>query len=383
LRVAYLLERFPSLSETFIVTAIQGLLRAGHHVSVVSQHRPRPEEPLHEEVLGSRLLDETSYVEAPMSADSLEPIRSLPLGPGRHDVLHAHFGPNARRFMFARAQAEAPLVVTFHGYDFSSEPARQGASMYARLFEVADAVTVNCGHAGNRLESLGCPPDKLRTLRLPVDVATLPFRERARVTGDTLRFLTVGRLVEKKGHEIALRAIAHARRSLPDFYYDIVGDGPLAGRLASLVGELGLGDVVCLHGARDSTYVRRLLASAHVFVLASTTAADGDQEGTPVVLMEAQACGLPVVSTLHSGIPEVVIDGGSGLLVPEGDERALAEAVLRIVREHESWPRLGAAGRAHVAATFDVVPCTDGALDVYASAVAAYAGSVPSLGRAR
>ena len=95
-------------------------------------------------------------------------------------------------------------------------------------------------------------------------------------------------------------------------------------QLEDLIDELSLSDVVRLHGERDGAYVRERLAEAHIFLLASVTASNGDQEGTPVSLMEAQACGLPVLSTLHSGIPEVVADGASGLLVPEGDAEALA-----------------------------------------------------------
>jgi colanic acid/amylovoran biosynthesis glycosyltransferase len=362
------------VSETFVATAMLGLLRHGHEIDVISQHRPWPGEPVHDEVRASGLLERTTYVERPLSPDSPALVRSLPFESGRHDVVHAHFGPNARRFLFAREQAGAPLVVTFHGYDFSSEPARN-ASMYSRLFAVADTVTFNCEHARKVLETLGCPPRKLRPLRISVDLDTLPFRERRLEPGEAVRILTVGRLVEKKGHEIALRALALARPALPNVRYDIVGGGPLVERLEKAVERLGLDDVVRLHGMRDSVYVRRLLAEAHLFLLASTTASNGDQEGTPVVLAEAQASGLPVVSTKHSGIPEVVRDGESGLLVPEGDAEGLAAAVVRLVREHASWPRIGAAGRMHVGRAFDVNESTEQLLGVYRFATAAYTHS--------
>ena len=114
--------------------------------------------------------------------------------------------------------------------------------------------------------------------------------------------------------------------------------------------------------------MRRLLNEAHLFVLASMEAADGDQEGAPVALMEAHAAGLPVVSTRHAGIPEVVLDGQSGHLVPEGDPGSLATAIRQLVRGNEHWPALGTAGHAHVERTFDVVPCTEELLGVYALA---------------
>jgi|RhiMethySRZTD1v2_1073278.scaffolds.fasta_scaffold30675_4 colanic acid/amylovoran biosynthesis glycosyltransferase len=368
IRIAFLLERFPVVSETFLVTEMRGLRRAGHVVDVVSHHRPRPGEPVHDEVARSGLLERTHYVDAALTPDSLDPERSIPLAPGRHDVLHAHFGPNARRFAFARQQAGAPLVVTFHGYDFSAQPRAHGDAMYDELFATADVVSVNCEHARRALEALGCPREKLVRLRMPIVTDELPFRARHLWPGEPVRIVTVGRLVEKKGHTVALRAIADVARDIP-VRYDVVGGGPLAGRLDALVRALGLEGVVALHGERDSASVRGLLDQAHLFVLASSEAADGDQEGAPVALMEAQACGLPVVSTTHAGIPEIVLDGQSGLLVPENDPRSLANAIRQLVRDHETWPALGAAGRAHVAQTFDVVPCTEELLAVYARAM--------------
>ncbi len=370
MRIAFLLERFPVVSETFLLTEMRGLQRAGHVVDVVSHHRPRPGEPVHDEVARSGALDRTHYVDAALTSASLDPWPSIPLAPGRHDVLHAHFGPNARRFAFARKQADAPLVVTFHGYDFSAQPRAHGAAMYDGLFETADVVTVNCEHARRALEALGCPSEKLARLRMPIVIDEFPFRARHLWPGEPVRIVTVGRLVEKKGHAVALRAIADVARDLP-VRYDVVGGGPLAERLGVLVRQLGLEGVVTLHGGKDSAFVRALLDQAHLFVLASMEAEDGDQEGAPVALMEAHACGLPVVSTTHAGIPEIVRDGQSGLLVPENDPRSLAGAIRQLVRDHETWPTLGAAGRTHVEQTFDVAPCTEELLGVYARAMSA------------
>ena len=367
MNVAILLDRFPVTSQTFVVTQLLGLERAGHDVTVISRNRPLPEEPVHDEARSVALVERAVYLNHALPVDSLEPVVGAALVPGAHDVLHAHFGTTARRFLFARRQADAPMVVTFHGYDFSSQPLVHGSTMYDLLFEHVDAVTSNCQPARAAIEDLGCPPGKLRLVRVPVDVSTFPFRPRRLEGLGRIRILSVGRLVEKKGHEVALRALAAARSRLPPFTLDLVGDGPLAGRLASLVSELRLHDVVRLHGAQDGTAVRQLLDEAHLFVLASRTATDGDREGTPVSLLEAQAVGLPVVSTQHSGIPEVVARGG-GVLVPEADPVALADALVRVVERYESWPAMGAAGRAHVERVFDVDVCTKQLLEVYAEA---------------
>ena len=370
MRVAFLLPRFPVLTETFISTQMEALLERGHEVGVYARVRPVAEEPVHEEVTRSGLLEKTVYLEA-VPPNSLDPVPAAPLAPGSHDVLHAHFGPNARHYLFARAQCRAPLVVTFHGFDFSSAPIQHDLRMYDRLFEIVDRVTYNCERARRRLLDLGCPERSLRPLRMPVDLRSLRFRSRAVGSDEPVRILTVARLVEKKGLEVGLRALAIVRQRFP-IRYDVIGGGPLGDRLDGLARELGLGDVVCFHGPRDSRYVRDRLAEAHLFMLPSMTAADGNEEGTPVSLVEAQACGLPVVSTRHGGIPEVVLDGRSGLLAPEGDAEPLARALEWLLDNRHVWPRFGAAGRAHVAATFDVAVTTDQLMAIYEDAVRAF-----------
>ena len=185
----------------------------------------------------------------------------------------------------------------------------------------------------------------------------------------------MARLAEKKGIDIGLRAIASVRERGADLRYDIVGEGPMREQLEELIDELSLSDVVRLHGERDGAYVRERLAEAHVFLLASVTASNGDQEGTPVSLMEAQACGLPVLSTLHSGIPEVVADDASGLLVPEGDAEALAAGIEQLIARIAEWPELGRRGREHIARNYSLDAWTERLLAIYRDAAVRFAGS--------
>jgi colanic acid/amylovoran biosynthesis glycosyltransferase len=374
MRVTMLLDRFPVVSETFISTAIGGLVRGGVDVRVLARRRPKRGEPVHEAVRKCGLVDRTTYLDVELPPDARGADGSVTLAAGDTDVLHAHFGPNALRFLFARAQADVPFVATFHGYDFGADPRVHGRDMYSVLWEVADVITHNSEHGRRALADLGCPPEKLRLLRMPVDVESLRFRPRELHDGERLRIVTVGRLVEKKGYEIALRALAECRNAVPPFTYEVVGDGPLAGRIAALARDLGLGAETTFHGARDDAFVRRLLGEAHVFLLASRTAANGDVEGAPVALAEAQACGLPVVSTTVGGIPEVVLDGRSGMLVPEGDASALAAALVWIVDHRASWGTMGTAGRAHVERTYDVTVTTRQLLAIYRDAIDAYSG---------
>lgn len=186
-----------------------------------------------------------------------------------------------------------------------------------------------------------------------VNPADYAFRVRQWTPGEPIRLLTIARLVEKKGIEYALRAFAIVRREFPNAIYEIIGDGHLASQLHALCRKFDLQNSVVFHGARDADFVREHLNAAHVFLLPSVTAVDGDQEGTPISLMEAQACGLPVISSIHSGIPEVVLDGSTGFLAEERDVEALSQKLLELLRVPDTWSDIGRNGRRHIEAHYN------------------------------
>src|SRR6185503_6892032 len=205
--------------------------------------------------------------------------------PKRSEVMHAHFGPVGNSFRFVGELWQAPLVVSFHGYDFSTAPRKEGAGMYQKLFQTADAITVNSGYTAGRVEKLGCPPIKIHRLPVGLDPNEFPFRERSMKPGEPLRILTIGRLVEIKGHEFAIRAVGQLREKNASVCYDIIGEGPLRSRLEKLIEELGLRQTVRLHGALGGPEVKRFLSEAHLFLLASV-AIEGDEEGQGLALQE-------------------------------------------------------------------------------------------------
>jgi colanic acid/amylovoran biosynthesis glycosyltransferase len=163
----------------------------------------------------------------------------------------------------------------------------------------------------------------------------------------------VARLVEIKGLEYSIQAIAALARPQASVRYDIVGDGPERSKLESLIRRLELASVVNLHGAQPADVVQKLMARTHLFVLPSVNL-QGDQEGTPVTLMEAQASGIPVVATRTGGIPEVVRDGESGFLVADRDAEALAARLRFLIAHPEAWPEMGRRGRSHVEQQYDI-----------------------------
>ncbi len=416
LRIAMFVGSFPVVSETFILRQLTGLIDLGHSVDIYADARADAAAPIHPEITKYRLLERTTFMELPPEAAPFEmpvwPItgRTWPPGsptsihnsrrlaralpkflrclwkaprlacqvlnrreygyqaaslsallrlatlcrrPGGYDVLHAHFGTVGNSFRFARQLWDAPLMVSFHGYDFSTVPRKEGAKVYQKLFAIADAVTVNSDYTRRQVVSLGCPAARLYKLPVGLDPEAFPFRERDLKAGEPVRVLTVARLTEIKGHSYVIRALAKLRGQGAALRYEIAGDGPLRKELEQLVVELGLQDAVTFRGACDSGEVRRLMAEAHLFVLASVSVA-GDQEGQGLVLQEAQAAGLPVVATNHGALPEGLVPGESGILVPERNVDALAEQLDYLVRHPELWPAMGRAGRTYVEEHYDI-----------------------------
>jgi glycosyltransferase involved in cell wall biosynthesis len=173
------------------------------------------------------------------------------------------------------------------------------------------------------------------------------------------RLITVARLVEKKGYEHALRALAELRAWGFALRYDVYGEGPSRARLLALAGELGVSDLVHWHGSVTQPVVRSALAEGGVFVLGCVETPNGDRDGIPNSLAEAMSAGLPVVATRVSGIPELVTSEESGLLCPPGDPVALARAIRRLFEEPGLAARLATGGRERVAEVFEAERCLD------------------------
>jgi colanic acid/amylovoran biosynthesis glycosyltransferase len=289
-----------------------------------------------------------------------------------YDVIHCHFAPSGVMAVLLReiGALQGTIITTFHGYDVGSYPQKHGINVYEPLFRMGDLYTANTRYTRDRGIALGCPSERIVTLPMGIDLSKFRFTPRQLLPGEPIKILTVGRLVEKKGIEYAVRAVAKVTHAERRIVYRIAGDGPLRGALERLISGLHLDARVQLIGAKTKDEVRDLYADSHLFMLSSVTAADGDKEGQGLVLQEAQATGLPVLSTLHNGIPDGVRDGESGFLVPERDVDALAGRLSELVEHPERWSAMGRAGRAHMEAHYDVERLTDRLVEIYRSLVA-------------
>ncbi|MEI6072458.1 MAG: glycosyltransferase [Verrucomicrobiae bacterium] len=246
-------------------------------------------------------------------------------------LLHIFFGDAAVHLLPLIRRAGIPVVISFHGADVTGAIATPGFEDARReMFGLARLILCRSAQLAGKVAELGCDPAKLRIMRtvLP-EIAFVP---RATPPDGAWHIVQAARLVPKKGLATSLRAFATFKNSFPEARFTIAGEGPLEAELRSLAASLGLGDSVSFTGFLPQPQLQKLFSSAHIFLHPSESIA-GDVEGIPNSLLEAMASGLPAVATRHGGIPEVVDDGATGLLCPERDPAAVAEALLRLVRE--------------------------------------------------
>lgn len=266
------------------------------------------------------------------------------------DVVLAEYGPTAVAIMDACSIARIPLVVHFHGFDAYQDQTltelRQG---YERLFSMASRVVVVSKHMLAHLLNIGSPAE--RTVCNPCGVDVDRFQG-ARPEAAQPLLLALGRFVEKKGPALTVRAFARVHDEEPRSHLVMLGDGPLRDECVDLARQLGVDRQTSFPGSIGHDEVVSWMRRARAFVQHSLRAANGDSEGTPVAVLEASSCGLPVVSTRHGGIVEAVQDGVGGFLVDEGDVDGMAQHMLRLVREPELAARMGAAGRRHIEANY-------------------------------
>jgi colanic acid/amylovoran biosynthesis glycosyltransferase len=406
MKIAFLLRKFPVISETFILDQVVGLIEHGVEVDIYALFegdRRKSHPLLHAynlfervkyptvkcaESALSRLARSPQILWADNSASFCQKLQSLNIfkygrqarllhllyfssifnGHQTYDIVHCHFGMSGLVGVDLRdlGLLQGQIVTSFHGMDIHVYPKLNGANIYQRLFDQGDLFTVNSDFTLDCLVELGCPETKIA--KLPVGLRTQQYKTKLnRDTTDTLNILTVARLTEKKGLEYSIRAIAKLYPQFPHLRYNIVGEGELQLQLNQLIQDLQATDYIHLLGSRNQVELRQLYAQTDIFVLASVTAADGDMEGQGLVLQEAQASGLPVVSTWHNGIPEGVLVNQSAFLVPEKDINALAKKVAYLITHPSQRQQMGQAGQTFVKDYFDLQLLNQQLLALYQS----------------
>ena len=280
----------------------------------------------------------------------------------RPALVHAHFAPDG---LLALPIAEAlgvPMVTTLHGFDVGRTRARLAASgrlswmryglLGRRLMSRGRLFLAVSEALRTKAVARGFPDDRTITHYNGVDLDAFRPAERGPEPG---LILHVGRLVEKKGTHLLIRAFAEVRARRREARLVVVGDGPLRPRLEAQAASLGLAASVSFLGSRPAADVAAWMARAWLLAAPSLTAGDGDAEGLPTVLAEAAACGLPAIGSRHSGIPEAIVDGGTGFLVAEGAVEPLARHIADLLAAPARRSAMGRAARALAEERFDSV----------------------------
>ena len=406
MKIAFVVVEFPALSETFILNQITGLIDRGHEVDIYA-NVARKEPKIHSDVKKYNLLNRTYYwpqrpknkifcalkgLELLFTNFFKEPgilLRSLNVfkygkragsllllyptimllrqQQSSYDIIQCHFGFSGLSSVFLRdiGVLRGKLITTFHGFDLTGNLQTAGDRIYEPLFEMGDLFMPISIHWKRRLIELGCDEKKITVHRMGIDCQKFAFTPRQLNADGRIRLLTIARLVEKKGVEYSIRAVAELAKINRNIEYNIVGDGILREHLEQLVQELDVVDIVNLLGWKHEQEVIKILNTSNILLAPSVTSQAGDQEGIPVVLMEAMAMGLPVITTQHSGIPELVENGVSGFLVPERDVDALVEKLTYLVKHPEVWAMMGQAGRACVEEYFNIDKLNNKLVEIY------------------
>ncbi len=275
-------------------------------------------------------------------------------------LIHAHFGTDGVYAMELAEKLKIPLLVTFHGFDITIARSKmwrlRNLSYYqlllheAKLKQKAKAFIAVSGFIRQKLLENGYPEEKVIQHYIGVD--TEKFFPAAKA--DERYILCVGRHTPKKGIDTLLRGWARIVKKYPDVSLIQVGTGSMSAEIQALATQLGINERVRFLGAQPYQVVQQLMSGAEVFALTSQTAPDGDSEGLPFVILEASACGVPIASTWHSGIPEAVLDGETGFLVSEKDDVALAEKLDILLGDRALSEKMGQKGRELVCEVFDI-----------------------------
>jgi len=346
-RLAYILNIFPKLSETFIATELAELRRRGIELRIFSLLPPRDE--IRHGMVRAAGLDELVSYDVGHFSDLVR--RFNP------DLLHAHFAKEATaRARELSAEIGVPFTFTAHGYDIHRKPP---ADFRDRAAAAAAVVTVSEVNAAYIVRTFGVPRERIAVVPCGVDTQQFSPDRAAGLPPAPPLVLCVARHVAVKNLGLLLKACAILKVDGVDFRCVMIGDGPLRASLETDRARLNLGEIVEMPGAADQETVARLWQQSAVGVLTS------ENEGMPVCLMEAAACGVPVVATAVGGVPELVQDGATGLLVPPAEPAALAAALGRLLTDAELRSRMGKAARAHAETAFSAARQADALLKLW------------------
>jgi colanic acid/amylovoran biosynthesis glycosyltransferase len=278
-------------------------------------------------------------------------------------LLHSHFGNRGYFDLVLKQKLKTPQVTTFYGHDVSLLPQEERwRKRFKIFFEQGDLILAEGNYMKKTLLELGCPDSKVKVQHLGIDCERIPFIPRKLADNQKVKILIAGTFREKKGITYALEAFAKLAPEYKHIEVTLIGDAGRSQReinykkeITTIIATRNIADKVNYLGFLPYPAFIEEAKNNHIFLSPSIHPSDGETEGgAPVALLEMSAYGMPIVSTFHCDIPEVVINEESGFLVPEKDANRLAERLEHLIKHPELWESLGRAGRKHIEEEFNI-----------------------------
>lgn len=343
LNILFVVGFFPVPSQIFILNLMTGLIDRGHNISIHAYNRGSLDNA-HSDIEKYQLLSKTSY------GEKLR--KNAPC-----DIVFCQFGYSGKK-IFEMKQLTGWLqgkkvVTCFRGADITSRVQKE-RDMYKTLFQKGDLFLPVCKYFVPKLIEAGCSPHKIVVHHSAINCSQFFFKRREKPVNNAINIVSVCRLVEKKGIDDAIIACAKVVKKYPRIHYTIFGDGPEYNHLEQLINVLQMEKNITLAGWAMQEEVVQALDKAHIFILASKTSADGNEEGIPNALKEAMAKGVIVIGTPHAGNPELIEDGVSGFLVPEKNSLELAKKIQYVIEHPEKWQAICYAARKKIEDEFEI-----------------------------
>jgi colanic acid/amylovoran biosynthesis glycosyltransferase len=397
MKIAYFVDSFPKLSETFVLAQIIGMIDRGHDVTIYA-NRLIQSDLHHRAIERYSLLDKTIVlppVSRRLSVRVIQAIsamihlvrkgrvsvliRSLDFsrfgrdaiglrilvrcgcrfGASEYNVIHCQFGQLGIVALQLKqcGSVSGPLITSFRGTDAMKFASKYPES-YKNLFRNGDLFLAVSEAVLRRLIELGCPNERIKLLRSGIDISRFNFRA-FKDFGQPVRLVSVGRLAPNKGISYVLEAVNILSESGVQVEYRIVGDGPCRDALLQKVSDLNLDSFVGFEGAVDSDRVIGILRDSDILIAPSITGPDGEQEGLPNSLKEAMAAGVLAIGTSIGGIPELIEHGKNGFLVEEKNAQDIADCVIDAISRRNDVKRIVAAARRKVEAEYEIESLND------------------------
>jgi len=388
MKVVFLVYKFPTISETFIINQIEGLMDAGIEVKIFSTYKPEAFHRIHEEFYKYKFKENTHYYEIPTNrifrlirllrilvrhgfrhftlikkclnvgevglCEALNQLfKAEPFFEEEFDIAHTHYGTNGLEYTFLKNLfPHIKLVTTFHGYDLR-KAINGNEDMYQPLFDRSDSIlSISNSFTTVKLIEFGCPKDQITLHPNGIKLDCL-WASQKKSELERIHVITVARLVPEKNLTFSLDIIKELNTLYPNrIIYHIVGGGELKNELMEYSKTLNLEDVVLIHGVCSQQRVIELYQQSHIFMLTSI------HEVLPTVLMEAQAMKLPVVTSDVGGIRDVVEDGKTGFVVKGFSIDDFVSHVSQLIDNPDKMTKMGVNGRRFVAVRFDIKELT-------------------------